>query len=115
MVDLPFEVDKTYKTKMQVSEGFTIKRIIYHPQDKTKAMWVEGIYETAPHLGLCPLNVDRLVADSQVVENDEFREAWRKEIKRYHKEREHMSEDDMTNSDFCKFVMDNFEFPTRIT
>lgn len=113
-IPLPFEENKTYKTNTSLSENFKITRIVYHSQDKTKMIWVEGIYEHLPHLGVCPLNLDRLVPETEIVENPEFMEAWRKELKRYHKEREHLSEDEMTNSDFCDYVMNNFEFPKRI-
>lgn len=113
-INLPLELDKTYNTRFQESTQFQVKRIVYHPKELDKQIWVEGIYLDKPHLGLCPLNVDRLIADTQEVLDDDFKEAWKQEVKRYHKEREHMSEYDMTNSDFCKYVMDNFEFPKRV-
>lgn len=114
-IQLPLELDKTYNTKFQVAEPFTVKRIVYHPKETDKQIWVEGIYLNKPYLGLCPLNAERLIADTQEVLNEEFKEAWRQELKRYHKMREHMSEDEMTNSDFCDYVIDNFEFPIRVT
>lgn len=60
--DLPFEEGKTYKTKCQVPENFLVKKIIWNPQ-KTRVTGFQGIYEDLPHLGICPLNGDRLVAE----------------------------------------------------
>lgn len=49
---MKIEVNKTYQTKFQVPEPFTVKEV--------KKSYVLGIYESSPHLGLCPLNADRL-------------------------------------------------------
>lgn len=58
--DLPFEEGKTYQTKFQTGEKFLISKII---KSGDKIIRFEGIYETAPHLGPCPLNADRLIPD----------------------------------------------------
>ena len=47
------EIDKTYKTKLSTGESFLVKRI-----EKNK---VFGIYEKSPHLGLCSLEMGRLI------------------------------------------------------
>jgi len=58
--ELPFEEGKTYQTKFQTGEKFLISKII---KSGDKIIRFEGIYETAPHLGPCPLNPDRLIPD----------------------------------------------------
>lgn len=60
--ELPIEEGKTYMTSMQCSELFKVEKL-----DKTKA-W--GIYLNRPHLGICPINLDRLTADK--IEFDEI-------------------------------------------
>ena len=60
--DIPFEKDKTYKTKFQTGENFIIKEII---TVKDRVIFVKGIYEKSPKLGLCLLNPDRLISDKK--------------------------------------------------
>ena len=68
--ELPLEVGKTYMTKFATKERFTLTRdpykrkdgIIYHV-DNT----VYGIYENVPHLGECPLNIDRLIHEKEKI------------------------------------------------
>jgi len=55
--DLPFEEGKTYMTKFATHEMFTVSKVNAHT--------VDGIYEKAPHLGVCPLSIDRLIADKE--------------------------------------------------
>lgn len=72
-VDFEFEVDKTYKTKFQTGELFTIKEIRTRPfLATTKVIGFYDIYESHPHLGLCPLDPERLIPDKQriIVEDD---------------------------------------------
>ncbi len=52
-IEEPFVVGKTYITKMQTGEKFTITKI-----GKTQ---VYGIYENHPNLGECPLKSERLI------------------------------------------------------
>lgn len=67
-IDKEFEVDKTYKTKFQTGERFTIKKIITRPfLNTTKIIGLEGIYEKAPHLGNCPLDVERLIPEKEMI------------------------------------------------
>ncbi len=67
-VDLDFEVGKTYKTKFQTGELFTITKIITRPfLNTTKIVSFEGIYESHPHLGPCPLDVERLIPERKIV------------------------------------------------
>ncbi len=47
------QVGFIYKTKFQTGEHFIVKEI--------RKTYVMGIYINALHLGLCPLNIDRLV------------------------------------------------------
>ncbi len=58
--DLPFVEGKTYMTKFQTKEMFTVKKVI---TDKNRKQRVYGIYEKSPHLGECGLDTDRLIAD----------------------------------------------------
>jgi hypothetical protein len=69
VIDLEFEVDKTYRTKFQTGEMFTIKKIVTKPflKDYTKIIRFEGIYEKAPHLGLCPIDPERLHPEKKTV------------------------------------------------
>lgn len=68
LVDLELEEGKTYKTKFQTGELFTIKRIVTRPfLNTTKIVRLEGIYEKHSHLGLCPLDPERLIPDKKSV------------------------------------------------
>lgn len=62
-IDLPFEIGQTYITKMQTGEKFTVTQIIMKKEKgKTDEIYqLMGIYERYPHLGECPLAVDRLI------------------------------------------------------
>lgn len=72
-VDLEFEVDKTYKTKFQTGEVFTIKEIRTRPfLGTTKVIGLYGIYLSHPHLGLCSLNPERLIPEKKrIIVEDE--------------------------------------------
>lgn len=66
--DLPFEEGKVYKTKFQTGEMFKITKInkrffksVNHTSEIITGF--EGIYLSHPDIGICPLAVDRLIAD----------------------------------------------------
>lgn len=61
--ELPAEEGKTYKTRFQTGENFTLIKIVKRPGSDI-VLWYEGIYEKYPHLGLCPIGPDRLILDS---------------------------------------------------
>lgn len=67
--DLPLEIDKIYETKFQTGEKFLLKEIVTVVKNKeTKISMLKGIYVNTPHLGICPLNVDRLIPE-RIYEN----------------------------------------------
>ena len=66
--ELPPEVDKTYMTKLSTQEKFTVKEITYNKKGEPI---IRGIYESSPHLGLCPFEVNRLILDKEVIGTDE--------------------------------------------
>ena len=69
-IELPFEVDKTYKLNFSVKGNFLIKKIDKNHKGNIIAIW--GIYENSPHLGICPIfNSSRLMAEKIVVEEME--------------------------------------------
>ena len=59
--DLPFEIGKTYVTKFQTGEKFTLTNIKYN--SKGIRIGFDGIYENCPHLGVCPIGPDRLIPE----------------------------------------------------
>jgi len=59
--ELPFEIDKVYKTKFQTGEKVTLKKIDTNKDGKIIGFGV--IYENVKHLGVCSLGADRLIAD----------------------------------------------------
>ena len=61
--ELPLEVNKTYLTKFSTRESFTVKRIDYNSKGTPVTVW--GIYEKSPHLGICPLNPERLIPEKE--------------------------------------------------
>ena len=65
-VDKPLELNKTYKTKMQTGEKFTITEIITSKPSE-KIINVKGIYESSPHLESCPLDPERLIPETETV------------------------------------------------
>ena len=62
---LPFEVGVTYTTKFATGEKFTVTRVRKNRYDEVEAVF--GIYEKSPHLGECPLNMDRLIPDVEKI------------------------------------------------
>lgn len=65
--DLPLEVGKTYRTKFQSGENFTVTKDPFK-RDKDgniigKCATIYGIYERYPHLGECPLSAERIIHD----------------------------------------------------
>ena len=60
--DLPLEEGKSYPTRFQTGETFLLKKIIWNNDKMVK---LEGIYEKYPHLGICPIGVDRLISDKE--------------------------------------------------
>ncbi len=68
--NLPLEIGKTYRLKMQVEEYFTITDIKYKTftlDDGTKeerVIRVHGIYKNCEHLGICSLDQDRFVHET---------------------------------------------------
>lgn len=64
---LPIEIGKTYITKLQTKDKFTVTQLVVkHNKNngKTTTM-MKGIWENAPHLGECPLDVERLIPEKE--------------------------------------------------
>lgn len=57
---LPIEIDKVYVTKFATGEKFTVKQIILNKKTQIP-MYVVGIYENSPNIGLCTLPIERLI------------------------------------------------------
>ena len=62
-IELTFEVGKTYKTKWSTGESFTILQIIRSKGKDERILRVEGLFESCPKIGLCPLPVERLIPE----------------------------------------------------
>lgn len=62
-INLPFEVDMTYKTKFATGEMFKVTQLVKNKEDKI--IRVLGIYENSKHLGECPIGLDRLIPISE--------------------------------------------------
>ena len=65
--NLPLEEGKTYVTKLQTKEKFTVQRIISIKDKITKMdkqYLVFGFYESNPILKMCLINPDRLVHET---------------------------------------------------
>lgn len=58
--DVPFQEGKTYKTKWSTGEKFTIINII---RKGDKIIRFEGLFESCPQIGLCPLEPERLIPE----------------------------------------------------
>ena len=66
--ELPFEEGKTYTTRFATAETFLLKEIVWKEFKEgnimiKKMILFRGIYQKCPDLGLCPLNIDRLIPD----------------------------------------------------
>jgi len=59
--DLPIEVGKTYRTKFQTGEMFTVTKII---EKSGKILWFEGIYADHVYIGVCPIGNERLIPET---------------------------------------------------
>ena len=67
LVDLPFEVGKTYTTKMQTGEKFTVHKIDTNKSTgNISLLW--GVYENSPHLLNCPIYPERLIPYQEKVQ-----------------------------------------------
>jgi hypothetical protein len=58
--ELPIEVGKTYRTKFQTGEMFTVTKIV---EKGGKILWFEGIYGDHAHVGVCPIGNERLIPE----------------------------------------------------
>jgi len=63
--NLPLLVNRWYHTKMQTRERVLIKEIRLNKNGEQDQCFV--IYENAQHLGLCPLQVERIEHDKQEI------------------------------------------------
>lgn len=61
-VALPIESGKTYTTKMATKEKFTVTKVAVDKKGVQTIAW--GLYEKSPHLGDCPLPVERLIPET---------------------------------------------------
>lgn len=62
--DLPFEVGKTYQTKMSVDWTFLVKEIEYKKDVVSK---LKGIWSNSPDLGICEVyRIERIIPDKVV-------------------------------------------------
>jgi len=57
--DLPFELHTKYKTKLATGEEFIIENIVFK-KDSDKILRFDGYWVDHMHVGICPLNPDRL-------------------------------------------------------
>ena len=69
-IELLFEIGKTYKTKFQTGDMFTLTQSPYIIHKESGLIigvcnQAFGIYEHRPHLGECPLNIDRLIPEKK--------------------------------------------------
>jgi len=80
-MELPFEIDKVYTTKMQTKDKFLLKEIIWSKQsvvdeetgDKKKVEVIsgfKGVFIGKEHLGICPLGGDRLIPETKEIDMD---------------------------------------------
>lgn len=69
--ELPFEVNKTYRTKLQTGEQFTVTRDVYKRNKDGLILGISdtiwGIWEKHPHLGECPIAKERLIPDKEYI------------------------------------------------
>lgn len=71
---MPFESGKTYQTKFQTGEKFTLTQDPYK-RDKDGNIiklsnTVYGMYELCPHLGVCPISSERLIPEIELVDKE---------------------------------------------
>jgi hypothetical protein len=73
---LPFQIGEKYTTKFQVPEEVTLTRI--SPNPKGRPIFGYVIYTNSPHLGECPLNLDRIFQKVSNT-NNKIEERWKLE------------------------------------
>lgn len=59
MQDIPLEEGKSYMTKFQTKERFTVTKITVNKEGKQTS--IKGIYENSPDLGECSISIDRII------------------------------------------------------
>lgn len=91
----------------EISDEF-LQQWVKNPVDKVLVEY-EGYYGEND----LPAYGKRLKINNNNTINYKFIEDWAHIIKEYHTEREHTSEDEMTNSDFCKYLIKNYNPPTK--
>lgn len=62
-IPIPFEEGQTYTTKFANGERFTITKLVKNKYNEVTGIW--GTYERCPHLGVCPIGIDRLIQPMQ--------------------------------------------------
>lgn len=64
------EVGKTYKTKFQTEEKFTIEKINTNTKGEITKVW--GWYENSPNLKMCPLSPERLQTEKETMSENKL-------------------------------------------
>lgn len=67
--DCPFEEGKIYQTRFATTDTFLLKEIIWKEfklegVTQKRMILFKGIFQEHKHLGICPLNVDRLIPET---------------------------------------------------
>ncbi len=70
--DLPLVIDKVYRTKFQTGDLFLVKKLISIKfksgnYSVDKVIRVEGYYVGKEHIGICPLDAERLITDKKEI------------------------------------------------
>lgn len=60
---VPFTEGTTYKTKFATGESFTITKLTKNKHDEVISIF--GTYVNRPHLGACPIAIDRLIQPTE--------------------------------------------------
>jgi hypothetical protein len=68
-VELDLEEGKVYKTKFQTGELFRIEKIVRRIES-TKIIRLEGVFLNHSHIGVCPLDPERLIPDSRIEQKE---------------------------------------------
>jgi len=66
--EVPYIIDKVYKTKFQTGDMFLLKNVVTTKEGKIVRF--DGIYVKSPHLGICPIGADRLI--NEMIEESEI-------------------------------------------
>ncbi len=109
--EIEYDDDNGYREEIYLPATPNLVRIKLHPDDSKDIS--NGYALTCWEGRKVDFEFCRSIPFARLIEEFEILKTWKDIIEEYHEERGHLSEDEMTNSDFCNFLTKNYNPPTK--